>query len=176
MFQIYFFPNNKDIASLEVTDFVAPLCIVRVSPGDNQDYLISKADVLRYENRYGSIPANSLVVADTGWARYWSDSDRYRNVDSKGQMNFPGFSVESAELLLEKNVVGVGIDTLSPDGGNTDFPVHHLLLPRGKYIIENLMNLDKVPESGSWIVALPSKVKGGAEAPCRCIALIPPTE
>lgn len=171
----HFSPNHKDIASLDVKKFFAPLCVIRVSPGVNQDFLILPTDVLDYENQYGTIPTNSLVVADTGWAKHWSCCDRYRNPDSEGQMHFPGFSIEAAKLLLKRDVVGIGIDTLSPDGGNTDFPVHHLLLPNGKYIIENMVNLEKVPESGSWVVALPPKIKNGAEAPCRCLALVPPS-
>lgn len=167
----HFVPGGAGIAELPVKNFVAPLCLIRVTP-NSDDYLVSVEDVSVYEQTYGVIPQGSLVVADTGWAKHW-ESDRYRNADRSGKMHFPGFHVDAAALLLEREITGIGIDTLSPDGGNTEFPVHHLLLPRGKYIVENLIHLDQVPPSGALVVALPLKVSEGAEAPCRCIALIP---
>lgn len=169
---LHFFPKGQDIATLSPRNFVARLCVIRVSSELNSDYLISASDVLEYEEKYGKIPLRSLVVGDTGWATYWNDQVRYRNLDADEKMHFPGFSVSAVELLLKREIVGIGIDTLSPDGGNTDFPVHHLLLNQGKYIIENLANLDLVPEKGAWMIALPSKIKQGAESPCRCIAII----
>jgi len=173
---LHFEPHGKDIASIAPKDLVAPLCIIRLNLADQPEYLISKSDILSFENKFGLIPENSFVAADTSWAIYWKDNKRYRNVDSEGNMHFPGFSIEAAELLLERKIVGIGLDTLSPDGKNTEFYVHHLLLPNGKYMIENLANLEKVPERGAWIVALPPKITGGSESPCRCIALVPLSE
>jgi len=39
--------------------------------------------------------------------------------------------------------------------------------------LENLADLDKVPETGAWIVALPMKIAGGSGGPLRIIALVP---
>lgn len=169
----HFDPNGAAISELSVTDFVAHLCVIKVNKDLKSDFLLSVKDIENYEKMYGSIPEGSLVVADTGWARYWSCPKQYRNADETGKMAFPAFHSDAVKELLKRGIVGIGIDTLSPDGGNTEFPVHHLILPKGKYIIENLANLESVPESGSWIIALPPKIKGGAESPCRCIALVP---
>ena len=56
-------------------------------------------------------------------------------------MHFPGFSTELAKVLVEmRGVVGIGIDTLSPDRGiSTDFGVHQTILSAGCYIIENMV-------------------------------------
>lgn len=170
----HFLPDGEHIADLETKNFVVPLCLIRVSSNKNPDILVSAEDIQNYEVEHGQIPFRSLVIADTGWAKYWEDSDRYRNVDSDGDMHFPGFSSQSVELLLQRNIVGVGIDTLSPDGGNTEFPVHHLLLNQGKYIIENVAHLDQIPPSGAWAIALPPKIYQGTESPCRMIALMSP--
>ena len=44
---------------------------------------------------------------------------------------------------------GVGLDTLSVDPGmSRDFPVHHLLGKAGRYGLENLAQLDKLPPRG----------------------------
>jgi kynurenine formamidase len=167
----HFIPKAADIADIPVEQLVAPLCLLHLRIGDNQDYLVSEADILQYEATHGAIPRGALVVAHTGWSRHWSNPAAYSNLDSSGTRHFPGFSPEAAKLLLQRDVVGIGIDTLSPDGGNTNFPVHHLMLGAGKYILENLTHLADLPAQGAFAVALPINICGGTEAPCRVIAL-----
>ncbi len=115
----------------------------------------------------------NLVVGYTGWSKFWNNPDKYRNADELNQLHIPGFSTQAAELLLKRNVVGIGIDTLSPDGGNTTFPVHHLMLKAGKYLIENLTNLEYMPATGAWVITLPLKIDGGTESPIRALGLVP---
>ena len=113
-------------------------------------------------------------MANTGWEKYWNNTVKYRNADAKGKMHFPGFMAKTAELLLERKISGIGIDTLSPDG-STDkerFPVHELILGAGKYILENLCNLASLPPSGALALVMPMKVVGGAESAIRIIALV----
>ena len=89
-------------------------------------------------------------------------------------MHFPGFSKEAAELLIERDVAGIGIDTFSPDPGiSTDLSVHHSMLQHNKYLIENLTNLDQLPSAGAFICALPIKITAGPEASARVIAFVP---
>lgn len=165
----HFDPNGENISDIDIDSLVAPLCVIRVDSETFPDILITEQNILDYEKKHGKIPPRSLVVADTGWAQHWTNPTKYRN-----KMHFPGFSVESAELLLKRKIVGIGIDTLSPDGRNMNFPVHHLLLKKGKYIIENIANLSSVPDKGATAVALPPKIRNGSEAPVRLIALIYP--
>ena len=75
---------------------------------------------------------------------------------------------------MERMIVGVGVDVLSPDGNNQDdYPVHKAILGSGGYIIENMKNLGKVPGRGSYIVALPPKVREASEIILRPVALCP---
>ena len=72
-------------------------------------------------------------------------------------------------------VRAIGLDTASLDiGASADFPAHVSWLPSGRYGIENLANLDRVPAHGATIVALPMKIRGGSGGPLRIIAIIPP--
>ena len=60
-------------------------------------------------------------------------------MDTEGVMHFPGFSPESAKLLVERDVAGIGIDTLSLDyGPSTDFATHKIMLEAGIYQIDRL--------------------------------------
>jgi kynurenine formamidase len=39
--------------------------------------------------------------------------------------------------------------------------------------LENVANLEQLPEKGFWIVALPMKIGGGSGGPVRIVALLP---
>jgi kynurenine formamidase len=38
--------------------------------------------------------------------------------------------------------------------------------------LENLANLEDVPETGAWIIALPMKIAGGSGGPLRIVAVL----
>jgi kynurenine formamidase len=105
-------------------------------------------------------------------SRFWSTPEAYRNVDAREQMLFPAFSAKSGELLLKRGIVGLGIDTLSSDCLDQEYPIHQLFLGAGKYILENVANLGAMPPKGGYVIALPIRVAGGAEAPVRMVGLV----
>ena len=133
---------------------------------------MSLEDLAHYESVYGKIAPNSLVIAHTGWSRFWNQPERYRNVDGQGQMHFPAFSRKAAEFLLARDVAGIAIDTLSPDCLDHEFPVHQVMLGHGKYIIENVADCSKLPAHGAYCMALPLRVEGGTESPIRMVGLV----
>lgn len=169
---VHFVPGAKSVADIPIVDLVLPLVVIDVSEKISASYNITELDILEYEQANGEIDHGSFVIGLTGWSKYWESPDQYRNVNEQGKLEIPGFSIESAEYLLSKNVAGIGIDTLSPDGGNLDFPVHHLFLGANKFIVENLTNVDMVPAKGAHILILPMKMKDVSEAPARVVALI----
>ncbi|GAG84904.1 unnamed protein product [marine sediment metagenome] len=168
----HFIPDGDNIAQLAIANLITSAYVIDVREKVHPDYFISADDIDKFEKQHGRIEADSLVIALTGWEQHWTDPAKYRNVDDKGKMHFPGFSPQSVELLLQRGINGVAIDTLSPDGSDMTFPVHHLLLGAGKYIIENIANCALLPAKGACIVALPIKVADGTEAPLRIIALL----
>ncbi len=165
--------GGLSIADIPVEQLIVPLCVIDVSKKAGPDYELSHQDILDHEAAYGVIPPDALVIGFTGWSRFWATPDAYRNVDQNGQMHFPAFSAESVKFLIERKIAGIGIDTLSPDCGNPDFPVHQIVLGAGKYIIENVADCSQIPPRGSYAVALPIRAENGTEAPIRLIALIP---
>lgn len=167
------FEKGISIAEIPVNELLAQACVIDVSTKAHANYVISVQDIHEYEDIYGKIPAKSFVIGHTGWSQFWENSDRYRNVDAEGQMHFPAFSKEAAELLLTRHVIGLGIDTLSPDCLDLNFPVHALFLGSGKYIIENIANGSKIPPQGAFIIVLPLKMENATECPVRMVALIP---
>ncbi len=166
-------PGGNSIAEIPLEQLIVPACVIDVSAQADADYEVSIEDIENYEKEYGKIPQSSLVIAYTGWSRYWSCSDAYRNVDGKGQMHFPAFSATSAQWLLRRDVAGIAIDTLSPDCLDQTFPVHKTILGAGKYIIENIANCSQIPPHGSLVMALPLRAQEATESPVRIACLIP---
>ena len=146
--------GGKTIEAFTLNELIAPCIVIDFSKGET---------VESFEKRYGRIPKGSFVLIRTGWDRYWNNPKKYQN-------NFPTVSKETAELLLARDIAGLGVDTLSPDGRESDFPVHKILLGAGKILIENVANLAQLPPIGSTLFVLPLKIKAGTESPVRLIA------
>jgi kynurenine formamidase len=155
---------------------IAPLAVIDVSEKvrSNPDYQLNVDDIAAWEQVNGQIPMGSAVFASTGWATRWPSMKDYRGADERGIMHFPGYSPQAAKFLVEgRNIVGLGIDTLSVDAGTaTDFPVHHFTMGHSVYHVENATNLTKVPPTGAIVVVAPAKLQGGSGGPVRVLALV----
>jgi kynurenine formamidase len=167
----HFIKGGLSIDDIPLEKLIIPACVLNVSEKANGKYLISAKDVEEYETQHGKIPENSFVIGYTGWSRFWPDSDPYRSADSKGNAQFPSFSAEAAQLLLERKIAGIGIDTLSPDC-DLQFPVHKLILGQGKYIVENMANCHLLPAQGAFVILLPLNMDT-TESPIRAVGVIP---
>jgi kynurenine formamidase len=172
----HFPPGKATVEQISPEKLFGPAVVIDVQAesGRDADYLLSAQRIEQWEQAHGKIPQGAIVLLRTGWASRWPDSGRYRNQDPGGKMHFPGFSVEAAKLLLARRVNGLGCETLSIDfGASADFPVHRLILGAGLYQLENLANLDQVPETGAFLVVAPIKLEGGSGGPARVFALLP---
>ncbi len=161
-------PGGADIARLPIEQLIASCVVIDVSAKAHESYQIIADDIQDFEEKYGDISKNSFVIFRTGWDQFWNAPEKYRN-----HLRFPTISAQAAEWLLLREIVGLGIDTLSPDNGADGFPVHELILGAGKYIVENVANAGLIPPVGAYTVALPIKIGKGTEAPIRLVAMVP---
>lgn len=161
------FADGKTVEQLALSDLSAACVVIDVSHQIHERYSVSVYDVETFEATHGKIPPKSFVIIRTGWEQYWQQPKKYHN-----NHIFPCVSGEVAHFLLERQILGLGIDTLSPDRPENGYPVHAAILGAGKYIIENVANSEALPPTGSHALALPIKTKGGTEAPIRLIALV----
>lgn len=130
---------------------------------------VTSVAVSEWESQHGTIRPGDIAIFNFGWWRKWAV--RPHDVDYLHE--WPGLGTGCAELLLERGVKAVGVDTLSPDVyGSLECPIHVALLSRGVVIIENLCNLDALPPV-CYLLALPLKIKGGSGSPVRAVALVP---
>lgn len=139
--------------------------------GDATATIGAKA-ILELEARDGTIEPGTAVLVHTGWDASWQDPARYLGDPGPA---FPGLTVDAAELLVERRIAGLGIDTLGVDPGHsTDFAVHYTTLPAGIWHLEGLIELGRVPARGAWLVAAPLRLVDGSGAPARVFAILPP--
>jgi len=172
---IHFSESGDTVEKLAVETLVAPLAVVDVRPhaAKNPDYLVSRQDLADWEKKNRKLPERCCVAMLSGWAQHVGDGAKYTGAVG-GTFHFPGFSAEAAEWLIkERSVVGLASDTLSLDHGpSKDFKVHRLWLPSGRWGLENVANLDKVPAAGATLVVGAAKVRNATGAPARLIALV----
>jgi kynurenine formamidase len=177
---IHFGAGRQSVEALPLDRLVAPAVVIDVTAQANADadYRLTLEDVRAFEAKHGSIAPGTIVLLRTGYSERWPDRKRYLGDDTPGdasKLHFPAFGAEAARLLIEeRRVVALGLDTASLDHGpSRDFPVHRLAAAANVPGFENLMSLDRLPEVGAWLVALPMKIAGGSGAPLRAVALVP---
>jgi len=174
---------NRDGASMDkvrLTQTIGPAAVIDFSQraASNPNAALSVGDIAHYETEYGRIPDGAIVVAHSGWGRFWSDRRRYLGTDQPGDvagLRFPGISEKAGLFLLkQRTVIAIAIDTASLDRGiSKTFPVHRLWLGANRPGFENLANAGLLPAAGAVIFCAPMKIGGGTGAPARIFALLP---
>jgi kynurenine formamidase len=173
---IHFSENGATAEKITAEELVAPLAVIDVSAkaAQNADYALTRQDLAEWETKNGRLPERSCVAMNSGWQQHVTNAAKFVGKDAAGMMHFPGIHPEATEWLVkERSVVGLAVDTLSLDPGNSkDFKTHLTWLPAGRWGIENIANLDKVPATGATLVAGLPKVKGATGGPARIFALV----
>jgi kynurenine formamidase len=151
------------------------------------DYRLTVGDLLDWEARNGEIPKGAIVVMRSGNHKYYGDKKRYfgypdgimeKDPKDTDHMHFPGFHSDAAKWLVEnRDIVGVGVDTPSTDYGQCtadaecDYDVHQILAKENIWGLENLANLDMLPEKGYVLYNMVYKLKEGSGGPSRVFAV-----
>jgi kynurenine formamidase len=170
----HFFVDGKTLDALDVDKLIVPLAVIdlRERAGGDADAVVTVADILAWEKKHGRLPARAAVFMSSGWDSRIADAKSFLNEDAHHTLHFPGFSVEAAEFLVrERDVAGIGVDTLSLDPGvDKAYRAHKAWLGAGKWGVELVANLGRVPPSGATVFVGATKVKGATGGPVRLIA------
>jgi len=173
---IHFVNGGSSADRIPVDRLFAPLAVMSIKERADKDADAGLAvdDILAWEKRYGRLPSGAFVAISSGWDARIVDSAKFLNADAKGVLHFPGISGEAATFLAqERDVVGVGVDTVSLDVGTAPKPVAHLtLLGAGKYGLELMANLGAVPAAGATIIIGAPKHLGATGGPVRAFAVM----
>lgn len=171
---LHFSADGKSVAELAPESLVVPLSVIdiRAKADASADAQVTPDDIKAWTAQNGPLPAGGCVAMLSGWDAHVG-SAKFRNADGEGKMHFPGFHLEAAKMLMEDgNTVGIAVDTLSLDfGQSADFATHYAWLPTGRWGLENVANLAAVPAKGATLFVGAPKVKGGTGGPCRVMAV-----
>jgi kynurenine formamidase len=163
------FSDKESADRIPVESLVAPLVVINIAEraASDPDTQLTVDDIKAWEAKNGNLPERACVAMNSGWDQHVK-TDKFRN-----DMHFPGFHPDTVELLLERNALGIAVDTLSLDHGQSkDFKVHTTWLPAGRWGLECIANLGQVPETGATVVMGVTKIEGATGGPTRAIALV----
>lgn len=171
--------SDNTVDRISPRKFIGAACVIDVSAeaAKNPDFLLTPERIRQWEQQHGQIPASAWVLLRTDWSKR-KDPQDYINAKENGP-HTPGFAKEtSAFLAKERDVLGVGVETVGTDAGQAatfdpPFPNHYLMHGSGKFGLASLTNLDQLPATGAIVIAAPLKIVGGSGSPLRVIAITP---
>jgi arylformamidase len=151
--------NSSTLDRIPLDCFIGECSVIDLTAVTNP--AIHLADLESHEFLFQN---SEFIFLHTGWSRFWGQDNYFRG--------FPVLSIEAALWIRSFKLKGLGIDNPSVDeAGSTDFPIHKILLER-MLIIENLANLEKLPETGFIFSCFPLKLDGVDGSPVRAAAIL----
>jgi kynurenine formamidase len=169
-------PNNA-VDTIDPARFIAPAVVLDCSQecAADPDFLLTVPFVQRWEDRHGPIDAGSWVLLRSDWSKK-SPAD-YAGLRADGA-HTPGPAPEVVKWLVEqRDILGFGTETIGTDAGqahhfNPPYPAHFYMHGKGRYGLQCLTNLDRLPAKGTVIFAAPLKIRRGSGSPLRVLALV----
>jgi kynurenine formamidase len=177
---IHFAEGRQTSDELPLSSLIGPAAVVDVTGRAHSDYLVSIEDFTAWEAEHGRLPDGAILLLRTGWGARYGDRTAYLGTDLTGpeavsELHFPGLAPAAARWLVDnRRIAAVGLDTPSLDYGQSrDFRTHVILNTANIPGFENVANLDRLPPTGSHVVALPMKIEGGSGGPLRIVGFVP---
>ncbi len=178
---VHFAEGKQTADQIPISHLMGPAVVIDVSHqvDSSADYRVRPADITAWERAHGAIPRGAIALIRTGWGSRWPDRARVLGTTKTGaaavpELHFPGLGLDAARELARRKVNAVGIDTPSIDyGQSSTYGVHRRLFAVNIPGFENVANLDQLPATGAFVIALPMKIKGGSGGPLRIVALLP---
>jgi len=180
---IHFFEGRNTLDAIPLRQLIARgvLIDIRTKCAENANYQVVVDDLVQWESKHNERLDEAILLLRTGFATFWPSPAKYlgteeRSPQALAKLHFPGLHPEAAKWLAQnRSVRAVGIDTASIDfGQSTHFQSHVSLFEKNIPALENVANLDQLPETGFVILALPMKIRGGSGGPVRIVAVLNP--
>lgn len=129
--------GGRNLDDISLDELCADALIIRaLDARPNQELGVDELGL----HRLAAVPP--IVAIHTGWDRFFGEA-RY--------LQHPHLSRAAAERLCELGMHLLAVDTLNPDHTASDgeagaFDVHEVVLGSDRLIVENLCNLEHVPD------------------------------
>jgi len=161
---LHFIKGGADAASIPLERAVGRALCLDFSAKRPADFITAEMIRRRLEEKKQTLRRGDIVLL-RAWAGPWG---------APGFGECQGPDESAARLLLEAGVALMGVDLGIADVvGDMRRPLHMLLLGAGVLLVENLVNLDKVPHDRPFLfVGLPLRIQGGTGSPIRAVAIL----
>jgi kynurenine formamidase len=161
-------PDGLSVNEIPVEDLVLPLRVVDTTEA------LTVVDLEQYEADRGMIEPGSCVALHTEWSDRWIDPERvFEQIDGVGYL-WTGFTPKAVEWLHRERRVKV-LATDAPDigiGSDLSLTSGRKCAELGMLHLENLNNLDQMPNIGGFVVIGVLPLVGGTGSPARVLGLI----
>lgn len=179
---IHFVEGGAWLDEIDQKDLFLPIYVIDRSAqvANDPNFILSKQDVLDFEQEHGPITPGSFVAFRSDWSKRWPNQDAMQNLNADGHQETPGWSLDALDYLIhDRQVKAVGHETFDTDSGldvaraGGKLEKEYYLLAQGIYQLEVLANLDQLPPSGAFIhISFPNWEKATG-SPVRAIAYLP---
>jgi len=170
----HFIQGQKSLDQIDLKDLIVPVVVIDIEAkaSKSSDAELTVEDINKFEKEFGKIPEHSCVMMYSGWEKHLNDS-LFVGLDSKQVKHYPGFSNDAIKFLLtERSVAGIGVDVLSFDPGTDEnYTGHKTLFEAGKWGVECVANLNKIPKTGATIIVAAPKIGKATGGFSRIIAV-----
>lgn len=137
---LHMIPDGKKLCDFPVDAFFGRGVLV-----DGRGQKTISASLLEHAH----LQSGDIVLVRTGFSEYFGQKKYFEE--------YPEITEDFAVKLIASGVKILGLDSPSPD--RAPFKIHKLLLSHDILIIENLTNLEKIPNKTEFqIIALPAKI------------------
>jgi len=166
----HFAPDGITMDRIPLKQMILRLVVLDDTPylAKDPNHAFSLADLRAWEQRHGRVPKGAFVALRTDMYKdFDSDPERFK------RSPFPAWSFETVKFLFEqRGIVAIGHESMDTD--TTDkMESETYVLQKGRFQIEVMANLDKVPATGALVVVTWPKVKNGLGFPARAFAILP---
>lgn len=99
---VHFNREGMTVDQVPLSPMVGPAAVIDFSARAalDPDVMLTVTDINSWESAHGKIPDGAIVVARSGWGRFWPDKLHYLGTDKPGDvphLRFPGFSAEAVD-------------------------------------------------------------------------------
>ncbi|HHU94496.1 MAG TPA: cyclase family protein [Alcaligenaceae bacterium] len=172
--------TNATVDTVPVENFIRPAVVIDASAevAKDDNWILTPEYLEAWEEKHGRIPAKSWVFFRTDWSKRLEEKgpEAYVNMHEDGP-HTPGPSKEAVEWMIERDVIGFGVETINTDAGKSmswdlPLPCHTLMHGANRYGLQCMRNLDQLPPTGALIISAPLKIEDGSGSPLRVLAIV----
>jgi len=156
---IHIIKNAKCLDDFPVDKFYGKGIVI------NCKHLAGKNITLEFLKQFEpQIKNTEFILFNSGWSLKWKTEAYFEG--------FPTLTIEATEWLTQFHLKGIGLDSISLDPvPDLTLPNHKIVLAKEILIIENLTNLDKLPNEFIF-QCLPLKIEKADGSPVRAVGVI----